>query len=153
MPNDKAPGCDGLPAKIYKVCWDQIKNPLFDIYMQALNEGKLCRTARRGLISLLPKGNKDPAFLKNWRPLTLLNMDYKILAKLLALRLKKVMPTLIGEQQTGFMQERIIAENIKKTIGVLTYVNNQNSLKRYVIMTIDLKSASTSLHIKQYSAQ
>ena len=60
----------------------------------------------KGLISLLPKGNKDSSFLKNWQPLTLLNLDNKILAKVLATRLKKVIQKIIGFRQTVFFRKK-----------------------------------------------
>ena len=61
---------------------------------------------KRGVISLLPKKN-DLLLLKNWRPLTLLNVDYKILAKLIATRLKEALIHLINSDQTGFLEKTI----------------------------------------------
>ena len=65
-------------------------------------------TQRRGIIKLIPKKDTEPYLIKNWRPITLLNCDYKIAAKALASRLKKVLPKLVNSDQTGFMKGRFI---------------------------------------------
>ena len=135
MKGDKTPGLDGLPVEFYRCYWNELSNILYQVYESAYQGGRLNDTARQGVILLLPKGSKNPLFLKNWRPLTLLNLDYKILAKALAGRLKSVLPDLIGPQQTGFMEGRQISENIRKTIDVITYVNKKK--QNCLIMTID----------------
>ena len=61
----------------------------------------------------MPKKDSDPHFIKNWRPITLLNADYKIAAKAIANRIKKTLPKVINENQTGFIKGRFIGENIK----------------------------------------
>ena len=78
---NKAPGEDGLPSEFYKVFWIDIKRYLIKSYQHSYSTGMLSITQRRGVISLIPK-KKDPLNLKNWRPLSLLNQDYKLLAKL-----------------------------------------------------------------------
>ena len=137
MKDNKVPGLDGLPVEFYILIWGEIKDLLIQLYNKCKDMGQLNKTARQGIISLLPKGNKDPLTLKNWRPLTLLNIDYKILAKCLATRLKKCLPNLIGPQQTGFMEGRYIATNIVKTMNIVAYANEKR--KHKVIMTIDFE--------------
>ena len=61
-------------------------------------------TMKQGLISLIPKPDKDPFLIDNWRPITLLNIDYKLIALVYAKRLKKGIDTIINETQTGFMK-------------------------------------------------
>ena len=75
-------------------------------------------TQRRGVISLIPK-KKDPLNLKNWRPLSLLNHDYKLLVKLIAERIKPHMKRLINIDQTWFIKGRDIGQNITKIIDIL----------------------------------
>lgn len=65
-------------------------------------------TQNPGVISLIPKKDKDKNHLKNWRPMSLLNNDYKIATKAIALRLEKVLPTIISSSQTGYVTERLI---------------------------------------------
>ena len=110
---------------------------LHELYHYCYQSGELNKSARQGIISLLPKGNKNPNYLKNWRPLTLLNLDYKILAKILANRLKVVLPNIIGDQQTGFIENRQISENIVKTMDIIAYASVHR--KKQLIVTIDFE--------------
>ena len=135
--DEKAPGSDGLTAELYKKLWPELADIIMELYAHCIKMRRLNESARLGIISLLPKGNKDPTLLKNWRPLTLLNMDYKILAKVLATRLKLVLPSIIGPQQTGFLEDRYIAENIRKTIDVVTYANKYQ--KKMIIVSLDFE--------------
>ena len=137
MKKGKAPGTDGLPVKFYQKFWMDLSDLLFDLYQECKKLCILNKTARQGVISLLPKGNKDPHFLKHWRPLTLLNVDYKILAKVFANRIKKVLTYLVGPQQTGFLQDRQITDNIIKTMDVVAFANNKR--KKLLIITIDFE--------------
>ena len=100
-------------------------------------KGKLNKSARTGLISLLPKKDKDILKLKAWHPLTLLNLDYKILSKLLAERMKTVLPHIIHTDQTGFMQGRLITDNLKRTLEVIKHCN-KNRIEG-IILTIDFE--------------
>ena len=109
MGKDKSPGCYGLTVEIFQVLWEDIKIPLFNTIMYAYDKEELHLSARRGIISLIPKKDRDSTMLKNWRPLTLLNTDYKILSKALSYRIQKVLPKLIHMSQTGFMKGRNIA--------------------------------------------
>ncbi len=94
--NGKTPGTDGLPQDFYKLFWLDIKALLIDSIVYAIATGELSIEQKRGIITLLPKKDKSHHFQKNWRPISLLNTDYKILAKLIANRLKTVLPLLIN---------------------------------------------------------
>lgn len=90
------------------------------------------------LIKLIPK-KMDKKLLKDWRPLTILNTTYKILAKLLAIRLKRVLPSLISKQQTGFILGRHILENI--SIAWLTIDWIQKNLIPSLFLKLDFEKA------------
>ncbi len=126
MPNNKSPGCDGLPTEFYKFFWSKIKHVVFNAMKFAYEKGELHISARRGVITLIPKKSKDVNLLKNWRPLTLLNCDYKIVAKLLALRLKDKLLKLIHSDQTGFLKNRFIGENIRKILDLIEYTEEED---------------------------
>ena len=79
-----------------------------------MNDKLLHPTARQGVLNLIPKQNKDTRLLKNLRPITLLNVDYKILEKILAMRIKVVINDLIHADQKGFLKDRSISANIRK---------------------------------------
>ena len=109
----KSPGTDGLPAEFYKVFWNNISDLLLNAINYGYENGQLSISQRRGIIRLIPKKDSDPHFIKNWRPITLLNSDYTISAKAIANRMKKTLPNVINEDQTGFIKGRFIGENIK----------------------------------------
>ena len=68
---------------------------------------------------LIPKGNKDKRLLKNWRPISLLNVDCRIMAKALATRLQKVIPSVINSDQVGYIKRRYIGDNIRTILDIL----------------------------------
>ncbi len=94
--SEKTPGTDGLSADFNKLFWCDIKGFVMDSLLHMIKTGELSIEQEQGVITLLPKKNKDRLFLKNWRLISLLNTDYKIIAKLLANRMKEV-PSIISE--------------------------------------------------------
>lgn len=138
-PNNKAPGTDGFQAEFYKVFWHDIKKYLLAAIEESYNLGQLTISQREGIISLLPKKDKDPLYLKNWRPLTLLNSDYKLIAKVIATRIKKFLPDLIHTDQTGFIAGRFIGENIVKTLDIMDFVQ-ENDIPALLIL-VDFEKA------------
>ena len=84
---DKTPGLDGLSGEFYQTFWPILKNDLLSVLNHSFLTGSLPRSFGRAVITLLPKKG-DLADIANWRPVSLLNNDYKILARLLANRLK-----------------------------------------------------------------
>lgn len=109
--NDKAPSPDGLPVEFYKANISWICKDLHDIYVEAIANGSLGPKINSDIIKLLPKDG-DKALIKNWRPITLLNVSYKILAKILALRLAHILPKFVCATQTRFIKGRYILENL-----------------------------------------
>ena len=125
MGTEKTPGTDSLPAEFYKVFWKDISAILIRALNYAYETGQLSATQRRGIIKLIPKQDAEPFFIKNWRPLTLLNCDYKIAAKSIANRLKPSLPNLINNDQTGFIKGRFIGENIRLIDSVICYAKEK----------------------------
>ena len=126
MESDKTPGTDGLPAEFYKVFWKDISTILIKSLNYAYEKDQLSITQRRGIIKLISKKDAEPYFIKNWRPLTLLNCDYKIAAKSIPNRLKVFLPNLINNDQTGFIKGRFIGENIRLIDSVICYAKEKN---------------------------
>ena len=83
--------------------------------------GELSFSQRRGVITLLPKEDVPLSVLPNWRPITLLNTDYKIASKAIAKRLETVPSILVHTDQTGFIRGRYIGENIRLTNDVMEH--------------------------------
>ena len=126
FPKNKAGGCDGLSAEFYQFFWSKLRIPYYEAIGYAIDQGHLHLSARRGIISLILKKFKCPLYLKCWRPLTMLSIDYKLLAKALATRLKLSLPYLISEDQFGFMEDRQISSCIRRTIDVIDHTTKRN---------------------------
>ena len=126
MECNKTPGSDGLPAEFYKVFWSDISNLFLNSINYAYRSGLLSVTKRRGIIKLIPKKDAEPNLIKNWRPISLLNCDYKIVAKAIANKFKQVIPNIINYDQTGFLKGRFIGENIRLIDGIIKYTAAKN---------------------------
>ena len=144
--NGKTPGTDGLNAEFYKFFWHDIKQFLLASINYSLEHGTLSIAQRRVIISLLPKGDKDRLYLKNWRPISLLNVDYKILAKALANRLIEFLPQLIDEDQTGYVKKRFIGNNIRIIEDIMIYTT-KNKISG-ILLSVDFEKAFDSVSWK-----
>ena len=122
MELDKSPGIDGLTPNFYKHFWPLFGTRLTHVYNYTLRTGRLSVSQRRGVISLLFKKG-DRTVLKNWRPITLLTTDYKILTKALANRLQQVLPLIVHTDQTASIKGRTINDNTRLSHDVITYAN------------------------------
>ncbi|KAJ4944112.1 hypothetical protein JOQ06_012657 [Pogonophryne albipinna] len=118
MQSGKAPGIDGLPADFYKALWPVIGDDLLSVLRDSLSNGRLPLSCRRAVLTLLPKKG-DLQEIKNWRPVSLLCTDYKLLSKVLATRLRKVMEHVIHVDQTYCVPSRLITDNVTLIRDVL----------------------------------
>ena len=139
MKNGSTPGPAGLPAELYKFFWHDIMDSLH--YSQ--QEGKLCPSQRQGTIGLIHKGKELPKQnLPNWRPISLTNADYKIISKGLALRMKKILPHNIHDNQTGFVKGRNIS-TIRQTDDIITHESNKET--QSIVLSLDYSKAFDTL--------
>ena len=100
MQNDKSPENDGLTKEFNKTFWDELKEIFVNSVTLAKEIGHLSTFQRQAIIKLIEKKDKDKRFIKNWRPIFLLNVDSKIISIALSEKLKEVLPDLISSQQT-----------------------------------------------------
>ena len=110
MNNDPSPGSDGFSAEFFKFFWKKIGTSVVRSLNYGFQEGKLSVTQRKGIVTCIPKEDKPKKFLKNWRPITLLNTIYKIASGVISTRIKSVLNKLISKDQTGFLKGRYIGE-------------------------------------------
>ena len=150
MNSDKTPGTDGLPSEFYKVFWDELADCLIDALNYSHENGKLPISQRRGIIKLIPKKDAELNLVKNWRPLTLLNCDYKFATKAVANRIKPFLQKLISHDQTGFIKNRFIGENIRLIDGVIKYTAAKN-IPGFLLF-LDFKKAFDTLILSNISA-
>ncbi len=117
MQNNKAPGPDGFPVEFFKKFHDKLAPLLLSVYKES--HGSLPPTLRQACISLLFEKDKDPDLCSSYRPLSLINVDAKILAKVLALRLEKILLTIISNEQTGFIKGHQLFYNVRTLLNVI----------------------------------
>ena len=106
MKNSKTPGPDGLPAEFYKLFWNSIAHVFCEMLSYCYKQNQCPGDIKTGILNLIPKKGKDSRMLRNLRPITLLNVDYKIIEKILAARLDAILAHIIHPDQTGFMSGR-----------------------------------------------
>ena len=139
MPNNKAPGPDGFPAEFYKHFW----SILAPLYIRTITEikqnSKFPVHMNTALISLLPKPNKDHTLPSNYRPISLINVDMKIISKALSHRLEKVTPYIIHPDQTGFIKGRQASNNTRRLFNLIQYSSLQQ--EDTIIATLDAEKA------------
>ena len=108
MPNNKSLRNGSLTKEFYEVFWDNLKAPLITSFKSAFVKGERSNSQKQAVIKLIEKKDKDKRLTQNWRPISLLNIDLKILSKALANRIKKYLPFLISSNQTAYIEGRFI---------------------------------------------
>ena len=112
MHDGQAMGSDGFSVEFFKFFWSDLEKYLFESIICSLNKGEMNISQRCGVITLIPKKDKPTDKVANWRPIALLNVDYKIISKALALCMKKIISKLIHQDQRGFIPNWYIGDNI-----------------------------------------
>ena len=139
---NKSPDNDELTKEFYCTFWDDIK----DTFMKSLKESKqlkyLCASQRQAIIKLLGKPNKDDRFISNWRPISLLNFDLKMISKSLATRVKKVISNLIDARQTAYVNKRFIGESDRLIDDVIKVYDIEKVI--VYLLTLDFEKAFDS---------
>ena len=147
MKNTKTPGNDGFPAEFFKFFWIDLN---FFLFLSHLNYGykigSLSVTQRQGIITCIPKPNKFPSLLKNCRPISLLNVIYKMASSVIASRLKSFLPKLIHEDQKAFISGRCISENVRLIYDILFEAKQQEIPG--LLLSIDFQQAFDSISWK-----
>lgn len=122
----KSPGIDGLPPEFILTFWNLRGQLLLDMIHFSIKKESFSRNVNVALISLLLKKDKDPIECGNYRPLSLLNSDVKIYAKILARRLQVHIIMLVHSDQTGFIKSRLAYDNIRRLLHILESVGKSN---------------------------
>jgi len=122
----KSPGSDGLPAEFYKTFFSDMGQDICDVVNTVFEQELLSPTQRNGLISLLYKNKGSRDELTNWRPISLLNVDYKIISKILATRMRQILYKIINIDQTCSVAGRSISDNAHLLRNVQSYVDQKN---------------------------
>ena len=143
MNNQKSPGSDGITVEFYKLFWNDVKEFYINFINHSFHTGSLTDLQKQSIITLIPKQNKDITSLENWRPISLLNVDYKIATKVIANRVKSVISSIIHNSQTGFIKGRYIGENIRLLFKIID--NAEDEDKPGLIFFSDFEKAFDSV--------
>ena len=136
--SSKTPGSDGIPHEFYLTFWELIGDEMVNVYNTILQRGSLCDSQKRGIIVLIPKkGNKED--MKNYRPISLLNYDYKLLARIITNRMKPLMPRLIHSAQNCGVNGKTIF-NTTATLRDIMGFCNYNKTKA-IMVSLDFNKA------------
>lgn len=123
----KSPGLDGLPPELFLELWDMVGPLMLNSFNFAIQSGTFHRDQKTALITLLLKKGKDPLNCCSYRPISLLTTDLKIYAKALALRLVKVIKSLVNADQTGFIQGRFASDNMRRLLHVIDAADSKQT--------------------------
>ena len=141
MSPDKAPGIDGMPPIFFQKFWRIIKKDLVGAIQTFFHTGHLIKSANHTSISLIPKV-MIPTSLKLYRPISLCTTVYKIIAKILANRLKPVLHSCISKNESAFIPGRQILDNIMISHEFLHYLKNKRLGKEgFMAVKLDMSKA------------
>lgn len=144
--NNKSPGIDGFSTEVFKFFWTDLGDFIFRSFKNSFTRGELSQSQKLGIISILPMGNKPREFLKNWRPISLLNVTYKILSGVIANRFKSVLGKVIHENQKGYIAGRYIGENTRLLYDIVHNCNKSDIPG--IILMVDFEKAFDSVSWK-----
>ena len=137
--SNKSPGSDGLSKEFYLTFIDSFL-PLFTRLFKAIfTSGTLSETQKLSYISLLCKNESDPKLMSSYRPISLLNVDYKILTKLLSRRLEKCLEKIVHIDQTCAVPNRSILDNCHLIRDIIEYANQKNI--NAILLSVDQEKA------------
>ena len=144
--NNVAPGSSGFTFDFYKFFWRDIKQFVIKAVDYSFEKNRLSVSQRLGIISIIPKGEKDKRFLKNWRPLCLLNSLYKLVSGTISERIKPALDSIIHGDQKGFVAGRYIGEVVRTTFDIIQYAKDTN--RSGILLLIDFEKAYDSISFK-----
>ena len=125
MKLNKSQGSDGLSVEFYQSFWTILGEPFMSALNESARKGQFTGSQEHGILSLIFKSG-DETNLSNWRPINLLNVDYKIIARTLAQILQKVISKIISTDQNGYIKNRFIGFSIRQIQDIIDYAEDCN---------------------------
>ncbi|CAI5483065.1 unnamed protein product [Closterium sp. Yama58-4] len=142
LANDKSPGKDGLPKELYQVHWESLKGPVMKMVKDFMETGDLPEVVNEAVTILLYKKG-DETDVRNYRPITLLTSTYKILAKVVASRMQKVLTQVISGEQYGFLPGKRLTDAVSLVADLIDAAKNKN--RDWYLLLIDFEKAYDSV--------
>ncbi|GKA71899.1 RNA-directed DNA polymerase, eukaryota, reverse transcriptase zinc-binding domain protein [Tanacetum coccineum] len=140
--SDKSPGPDGFTFAFYKEFWNTIQNDVVDFVQQFFSSGNIPRGCNTSFITLIPK-IPNPLVISDFRPISLIGAQYKIIAKILANRLARVIDSIISQEQSAFIKHRQILDGPLIVNEVIQWCKNKKS--KLMVFKIDFEKAFDSI--------
>uniref|UniRef100_A0A3B1IMJ8 Reverse transcriptase domain-containing protein n=1 Tax=Astyanax mexicanus TaxID=7994 RepID=A0A3B1IMJ8_ASTMX len=143
LKTNKMPGADGYPSEWYKILRKIIIPLLKDCFNYVLKGGEPPPSWRQAIISVIPKTGKDITDCGSYRPISVLNIDYRLFASILAIRLEDIIPDLIDTDQTGFVKNRHTQDNVRRTLYLIEHMKNSHTDS--LVLSLDAEEAFDSV--------
>lgn len=143
---NKSPGADGFTSEWYKNLKGSLTPILLKTFNWVMEKGEIPLSWREAIISVLPKAGKDKLNCSNYRPISVLNIDYKLFASIISKRLENILPSVIHLDQTGFVTSRQTQDNIRRSLQIIRHIK-QNKIAAMLI-SIDAHKAFDSVRWK-----
>jgi hypothetical protein len=146
MHPSKAPGPDGMSSFFFQKYWHIVGQDVVTAIFSVVNSGHMLQKLNHSHLVLIPK-KKNPQLVSDYRPISLSNVVYKILSKVLANRLKHVLPKIISESQSAFVPGRQITDNINVAFELMHGLRTRRKGKiSHVALKLDMSKAYDSTH-------
>lgn len=144
LPNHKAPGPDGFSYPYFKGFLPVLLPHMANLFSSLMSGTIPHSQFLHAFITVIPKPGKDPSLPDNYRPIALLNSDYKIFTKILANRLSLLLPSLVHGDQVGFVPSRQAGDNTRRTIDLIDLLTKTK--KPALILSLDAQKAFDRLN-------
>ena len=143
MPSNKSPGPDGFTCEFFKETWSIVGNDFVVAIQSFFKTGFLPKGVNSTILALIPK-KKEVAFMKDYRPISCCNVLYKVISKLLANRLKTILPKFISANQSTFVKDRLLMENLLLATEIIKDYH-KDTISSRCAMKIDISKAFDSV--------
>lgn len=141
MNPDKSPGPDGFNPGFYQKYWDIVGSDVVQMVTQIFDTGEFPLHLAETHICLIPK-KLQPEIVGDLRPIALCNVIYKVVSKVIANRMKKVLPSVISDTQSAFLPGRLITDNIMVSFEIMHYLKRRTKGKEgYMAVKLDMSKA------------